>query len=81
MKVQLFGKLHWKCHEICTFGAYFALGFHTNNMSNGILPLFDETLKLLQTKHPEAKIAKTEVLLRGLKKPIHSSFWWYWWKT
>ena len=37
-----------------------------------ILPLSDETLKLLQTKHPKAKIAKTKALLRGPKKPTHS---------
>ena len=30
-----------------------ALKLLTNNMSNGILPLTDETLHLLRTKHPE----------------------------
>ena len=34
-----------------------ALKLLTNNMSNGILPLTDETLHLLRTKHPEMQNA------------------------
>ena len=41
-----------KGNVICT------LRLLTNNMSNGILPLLDETLKLLQTKHPKGKLLK-----------------------
>ena len=54
-----------KGNVICT------LRLLTNNMSNGILPLLDETLKLLQTKHPKGKIAKIKALLQGPKKPTH----------
>lgn len=41
-------------------------------MSNGILPLSDESLEFLQTKHSKAKAANTEALLPGRKKLIHS---------
>ena len=41
-------------------------------MSNVTLQLMDETLKFLQTKHPKAIIARTEALLLGPKKLIHS---------
>ena len=37
----------------------------TNNMSNEILPLKDETLQLLHEKHPESKEATRDVLLQG----------------
>ena len=36
-------------------------------MSNGILPLTDETLHLLRTKHQEMQSAHEEVLLQGPK--------------
>ena len=32
-----------------------ALKLLTNNMANGILPLNEETLKLIKQKHPEAR--------------------------
>ena len=41
-------------------------------MNNGILTLSDQTLKLLQTKHPKAKAANTEALLHGPKKSNQS---------
>ena len=44
----------------------------TNNMSNGILPLSDETLQILSWKHPEAQQAYHEAILQGPKKQIHS---------
>ena len=43
----------------------------TNNMSNGILPLTDETLHLLRTKHPEMQNSHEEVLLQGPIKQVH----------
>lgn len=49
-----------------------ALRLHTSNMSNGILPLSDESLEFLQTKHSKEKTANTEALLPGRKKLIHS---------
>ena len=49
-----------------------ALRLLTNNMSNGILPLSDETLQILSLKHPEAQQAHHEALLQGPKKQIHS---------
>ena len=48
-----------------------ALKLLTNNMSNGILPLTDETLHLLRTKHPEMQNAHEEVLLQGPIKQAH----------
>ena len=44
----------------------------TNNLSNGILPLSDETLQILSRKHPEAQQAYHEAILQGAKKQIHS---------
>ena len=44
------------------------------NMSNGILLLSDGALKLLQIKHPKAKIAKAKTLLQVQKKLIHLVF-------
>ena len=48
-----------------------ALRLLTNNMSNGILPLSDETLQNLSLKHPEAQQAHHEALLQRPKKQIH----------
>ena len=48
-----------------------ALKLLTNNMSNGILPLTDETLHLLRTKHQEMQNAHEEVLLQGPIKQVH----------
>ena len=42
-----------------------ALKLLTNNMSNGVLPLTDATLQLLELKHPEAREGMSEVLLNG----------------
>ena len=47
-----------------------ALKLLTNNMSNGILPLNDETLKLSQ-KHPDSRDALDDVLLEGDIPEIH----------
>ena len=49
-----------------------ALCFLTNNMSNEIVPLPDETLQILNLKHPEAQQAHQEAILHGPKKQIHS---------
>ena len=43
----------------------------TNDMSNGILPLTDETLHLFRTKNSEIKKAYEEVLLQGGIKQVH----------
>ena len=40
-----------------------ALRLLTNNVSNGILPLPDETLQILSLKHPEAQQAQHEAVL------------------
>ena len=48
-----------------------ALKLLTNNMNNGILPLTDETLKLLHTKHPENKEATPDVLLQRPIREVH----------
>ena len=48
-----------------------ALKLLTNNMSNGILPLTDETLHLLHTKHRKMRSAHEAVLLQGSIKQIH----------
>ena len=45
-----------------------ALKLLTNNMSNGIIPLTEETFHLLRTKHPEMQNAYEEVLLQGPMK-------------
>ena len=42
-----------------------ALELLTENMSNGILPLNDKTLKMLKQKHSEANEPPQEVLLQG----------------
>ena len=41
------------------------------NRSNGILPLTDETLHLLRTKHPEMQNAHDEVILQEPIKQVH----------
>ena len=41
------------------------------NMSNGISPLTDKTLKILKQKHPEANKPPQEVLLQGPIQPVH----------
>ena len=43
-------------------------------MSNGILPLTDETLHLLRTKHQEMQSTHEEVLLQGPIKQVHPVF-------
>ena len=48
-----------------------ALKLLTNNMSNGILTLTDETLQLLHAKHPESKEATPDVLLQGPIRQVH----------
>ena len=51
-----------------------ALCILTNNMSNRILPLSDETLKILYLKHPEAQQAHHEVILQGPKNNYTAVF-------
>ena len=48
-----------------------ALKLLTENMSNGILPLNDQTLMVLKQKHPEANELPQEVLLQGPAWPVH----------
>ena len=43
----------------------------TNNMSNGILLITDETLHLFHTKHLEMQNAHDEVLLQVTIKQVH----------
>ena len=43
----------------------------TNNMSNGILLITDETLHLSHTKHSEMQNAHDEVLLQVTIKQVH----------
>ena len=45
-----------------------ALRLLINNMGNGILPLFDETLQMLNLKHLEAQQTHHETMLQGPKK-------------
>ena len=45
----------------------------TNNMSNGILPLSDETLQILSLKHPKAQQPHHEAILQDPKKQMHST--------
>ena len=49
-----------------------ALKLLTENISNGILPLTDKTLKMLNQKHPESNEEPQEVLLQRPTRPIHS---------
>ena len=48
-----------------------ALKLLTNNMSNGILPLNDDTLLLLEQKHPEASELQQGILLDQPPMRIH----------
>ena len=48
-----------------------ALKILTNNMQNGILPINDETLRLLRQKHPESKDPPTNALLTDDQKHVH----------
>ena len=48
-----------------------AMKILSNNMENGILPLNDSTLKLLQQKHPSAATASNDVLLQDEPKFVH----------
>ena len=48
-----------------------ALKLLTNEMSNGILPLTEETLSQLEIKHPDNRDASADVLLNGPIKEIH----------
>ena len=48
-----------------------ALKLLTNEMSNGILPLTEETLSQLEIKHPDNRDASADVLLNGPVKEIH----------
>ena len=48
-----------------------ALKLLTNNMNNGILPLNDNTLILLEQKHPEASEVQTEILIDQPPERIH----------
>ena len=47
-----------------------ALRLLTNNMSNGILPLANETLQILSVKPAEAQQAHHEAMLQGTKRQI-----------
>ena len=65
-------------HEIKAFNAEGAVASASgrskllkNNMSNGILPLTDETLHLLRTKPPEMQSAYKELLLHRPMKQVH----------
>ena len=50
-----------------------ALRLLTNNMSNGIIPLNEDTLLLLKQKHPEGKPAvETGTTINGLLERIHA---------
>lgn len=49
-------------------------------MSNGILPLLDEALKLLQTNHPKAKVACISSTARSEETDSKCSFRWYPWR-
>ena len=42
-----------------------AIKLLSNNMSGGVLPLNDETIALLRTKHPEAREMHEDVILQG----------------
>ena len=50
-----------------------ALRLLTNNMSNGILPLNEDTLLLLEQKHPEGKPAvEMETIIKDPLERIHA---------
>ena len=44
----------------------------TNNMSNGILPLTDETFQFLHAKYPESKEATPDVLFQRPIRQVHT---------
>lgn len=48
-----------------------AIKILTNNMSNGVLPLTDETLEKLREKHPSGKKADEDVLLTDTPETVH----------
>ena len=48
-----------------------ALKLLTHNMSDGILPLNDETISLLHQKHPKARKALDKILIEGNAPIIH----------
>ena len=48
-----------------------ALKLLTNKMSNGILPLTEETLSQLEIKYPDNRDASDDVLLNDPIKEIH----------
>ena len=48
-----------------------ALKLLTENISNGILPLNDRTLKMLKQKHAEANEPLQEVLMQEPTRPVH----------
>ena len=48
-----------------------ALKLFTNEMSNGILPLTEETLSQLEVKHPDNGDASADVFINGPVKEIH----------
>ena len=48
-----------------------AIKLLTNNMSNGILPLTDETLQKLRQKHPDARTAEVVTLVQEFAPDIH----------
>ena len=48
-----------------------ALKLLTKEMSNGILPLTEETLSQLEIKHPGNREASSHILLNGPMKEIH----------
>ena len=48
-----------------------AIKLLSNNMQNGVLPLTDDTLKLLKIKHPEPAETSADVLLTDIPEKIH----------
>ena len=44
----------------------------TNNMSNGTLPLSNDTLLVLHVKYPEQQEVRNEALLQDSVKQVHS---------
>ena len=48
-----------------------AMKLLTNNMGGGVLPLNDDTLRLLQLKHPTGKAADENTILQGPEKKIN----------
>jgi len=48
-----------------------AIKILTNNMSGGIVPLTDETLNILQEKHPVGEPLNVDIAIQGPIKPVH----------